>query len=371
MMKMTLGYLLASMLVISFVLSLSHVSAQEPQNADEPSTNSTNPEALEPQTTVMDVKVDFLAQDVGARMLKDEYQLIDITIAEQAYQFPVFVEKAQRPLSMGTIYLIPDATQNGAPFQSLMPLAEEFAALGWNSVIMPAPAVLMAMAEVEAERAKNEVTRAAQVPAIPATDSTDSTDNDSNDAQTSDNTANDAANDAVNDANTQNPATQSDTPSLSSYSAKGQDSLYEEAYHQAFSTYLTLFIQATQKKINYSGYKVIFAQGMSAQATLYAIGQSTGKVPDAVIINNIYLPNLTLNKQVPSLVAQSKMPLLDLISASDNHWSAMTRPKRNIESQIHVKAFYRQREISGLSFSNTVHHDIAKEAYGWFTYLGW
>lgn len=365
MMKMTLGNLLAIMLVSSFVLSLSHVSAQEPQNADEPPTNSANPEALEPQTTVMDVKVDFLAQDVGARLLKDEYQLIDITIAEQAYQFPVFVEKAQRPLSMGTIYLIPDATQNGAPFQSLMPLAKEFAALGWNSVIMPAPAVLMAMAEVEAERAKSEVARAAQVPAIPTTDSTD---NDSNDAQTSDNTANDAAN----DANTQNPATQSDTQALlSSYSAKGQDSLYEEAYHQAFSTYLTLFIQATQKKINYSGYNVIFAQGMSAQATLYAIGQSTGKVPDAVIINNIYLPNLTLNKQVPSLVAQSKMPLLDLISASDNNWSAMTRPKRNIEAQVHVKAFYRQREISGLNFSSTVHHDIAKEAYGWFTYLGW
>jgi hypothetical protein len=348
------------MVMTIFFLSSSDASAQEPQPPEETPADSINPEALEPQTALLDMKVDFLAEDVGARMLEDEYHLIDITIAEQAYQFPVFVEKAQRPQSMGTIYLIPDASQNGAPFQSLMPLAEEFAALGWNSVIMPAPAVLMAMAEVEGERAKSEAERAEQAPAVPAIDATDS---DPNNAQ--------VAQDPASAPSGQKTEMQSDTPTTITYSAKHQDSLYEEAYHQAFSTYLTLFIQATQKKINYAGYKVIFAQGMSAQATLYAIDQSTGKVPDAVIINNIYLPNLALNKQVPALVAQSKMPLLDLVSISDNHWSAMTRPKRNLESRINVKAFYRQREISGLNFSSTVHHDIAKEAYGWFTYLGW
>jgi hypothetical protein len=357
---MTHGYVLAIILMISVFLSLSYAFAQEPQNVDEQPADAINPEALEPSTTVLDMNVDFLAQDVGARMLEDEYQLIDIIIAEQEYQFPVFVEKAQRPLSMGTIYLIPDATQNGAPFQSLMPLAEEFAALGWNSVIMPAPAVLMAMAEVEGQRAKSEAEAAEQAPTVPATDSTDGA---PNNAQTTPDTANAPS--------TRSTETQANTPTTVTYSAKRQDSLYEAAYHQAFSAYLTLFTQATQKKINYPGYNVIFAQGMSAQATLHAIEQSTGKVPDAVIINNIYLPNLALNKQVPFLVAQSKMPLLDLISTSDNHWSELTRPMRNLEAKINVKAFYRQREISGLNFSSTVHHDIAREAYGWFTYLGW
>jgi hypothetical protein len=325
------------------------------QQTPDPSTNDEQASQTETlSASLMSLKVDFLSEDVSARMLEDEFQLIDIKIAEQDYQFPIFVEKAQRPLSMGTIYLIPDATQNGAPFQSMMPLAKQFAALGWNSVIMPAPSVLMAIAEVEGRRIEAQIKRAEQMA-----------------SQASENaTSTETNNQSTSPSQSENIQADSDQPMVA-LSAKYQDSQYEEAYHQAFSIYLTLFIQATQKKVNYSGYKVIFAQGMSAQATLSAINESTGKVPDAVIINNIYLPNLKLNKQVPALIAQSRMPVLDLISNADNQWSTLTRPQRQLEATVNVKAFYRQREISGLGFNNAIHHDIAKEAYGWFSYLGW
>jgi hypothetical protein len=325
-----------AVLIVVTCIATEFAWAQDDQVDQTPSEQTPDAQPSEPTP----IKLDFISEDVQSRMLDDEYQLVDVEIESKAYQFPIFVERAKRPISLGTIFLIPDASQNGTPLNALMPLAQEFAMQGWNSVIMPTPQVLIAIAEVEAKRASEQASKAAT-----------ETEQAQTDAQT----------------NTLEPR----EAELVLVPAKQQDSLFEQAYHQAFSTYLTMFVQATQKKVSFSGYKVLFAQGISAQIMLSALEQSTGNLPDALIINNIYLPNNTLNKDVPDLVARSTLPVLDIVSPADNYWSMYTREQRQVQSEVKIKAFYRQREVNALAFSPSMHSDIATEAKGWFRYLGW
>ncbi len=84
-----------------------------------------------------------------------------------------------------------------------------------------------------------------------------------------------------------------------------------------------------------------------------------------------YWPIRELNNRVPSIVAQTPIPLLDLFSEWDNTWSSQTRHSRQIAVNTELKEVYRQVEIIGQALDDSQAEYIAKTIKGWTTYLGW
>jgi hypothetical protein len=366
--RMLCEQLLALLFVL--LLTLGVTKKSHAQDADEAANIAESPPAAAdsktPPVPEPNQPIDFIAQDITAVMQDDHYQLIDLTLDlggenERPHQFPIFVSESQKALSMGTFYLLSDVTYNGAQIHALKALAQEMSMLGWHSVVIPAPHLVMVMDEVDTKLAKLENEQA-------NTDAEQSAQE-----QASEEQAISAQDASAEDSSEQEVTEQSDTstkPNIQTMlAAQAHQSQYSEAYQQALGAYVTTFLAAVMDATKQPGYQVVFAQGMSAQSMFDA--SNNGPAVDALIINNVYWPERELNRSLPMRIAQDSTPLLDLISTNDNNWSKATEQARMIKARTEVKAHYRQRKITSVGIPAHVSIDMSREIYGWLTYLGW
>lgn len=303
---------------------------------------------------------DFIATDAAALMQNDQYTLIDVTLDagseyEREHQFPVFAIASKQALSMGTFYLLSDTAYNGAHIHSLLSLATHMSELGWNTVVVPAPQLMLVMSDTDAKQAANEAKLAAEQNAEQASSEQSSQDSDTQTTATQNNRQSAAA------ANT------SKQDKL--LNAKHYQSRYDKDYQNAFNAYLTSYLLAVIDASAKTGYQVLFAQGLSAQALLNI--EDSVLSPDAIIVSNVYWPERDLNNALANALAQSSAPVLDLVSAQDNFWALNTANARKVGAKVAIKSHYRQRHVSQTGQNSEFSANLAKEIYGWLTYLGW
>ena len=341
-------------LIFAFIFVLNTTNAQEQNNSD---TNaSSQSETTQATSTEQNHMSYYFANDIAATMHDDQYSLIDVTIPplnDQAVQssdtvsLPIFPVAATVPIVRGNFVLISDASHNGANIYALLALAKELADLGWNSIVMPAPSFTKVMMEADAHEQNKQLQDAEQE--TPASDTT------------------------LEPADATEPAQpiepiQPIAPSVA-VNAQHFESHYKTYYQTHYNRVLLASLSAVIKQSSAGGYTVLFAQGKSAQSVLYDNTQSIKA--DAIIINNLYWPERTLNQTLPSLVAKHSSPLLDLVSSDDNKWSNSTKDARKISAKINLKPHYRQRQINPGMNNEDTSIAVAKEIYGWLTYLGW
>ncbi|GEM_PF-6729594 len=92
---------------------------------------------------------------------------------------------------------------------------------------------------------------------------------------------------------------------------------------------------------------------------------------DALITINPFIDNFELNVQLSDKIASTSQPVLDLVNKTSNRYSSKNAVHRRISSQRLMKAHYRQRDIIGHRMSHRQVEYIAKEIYGWLTFLGY
>ena len=121
------------------------------------------------------------------------------------------------------------------------------------------------------------------------------------------------------------------------------------------------------------GYRIVVSQGVTAASISKLLSDKSQMLSeiDAAVIHSPYWPLRELNNKIPTIVAQSDTPTLDLVSEWDNAWSQHTQHKRKVKARTELKAIYRQVEVIGQPIDEVQSEYIARTIKGWTSYLGW
>jgi len=119
------------------------------------------------------------------------------------------------------------------------------------------------------------------------------------------------------------------------------------------------------------GYRLIISHGVSSAGLIRLYSQGSLIEPDGLVVAGPFWPQSQLNGQLPMQLAQTAFPVLDLTNEWDNRWSQKTQTLRSTKATTELKMHYRQRDIVGTEYNQQQYHYLAKEIYGWLTFLGW
>ncbi|WP_124916910.1 DUF3530 family protein [Alteromonas flava] len=119
------------------------------------------------------------------------------------------------------------------------------------------------------------------------------------------------------------------------------------------------------------GYRLVIARGIAAAGLISLYQQGALAEPDSLVITGPFWPNQSFNQQLPVELAQTPFPVLDITSEWDNRWSLQTIDARRKAAVTELKLHYRQRDIVGTVYTEQQYLALAKQIYGWITYLGW
>lgn len=152
---------------------------------------------------------------------------------------------------------------------------------------------------------------------------------------------------------------------------QGLSAIEEDAFVR-HETILKQQMQALQGKANaYPGFFLVVAEGTTAAWLTKIFAEKQIDLPDALVSVSPHWPEHQYNQALASWVAQTKMPYLDIYTNADNDWAASTVSNRKVQAVKSLKMMYRQRKLIGQSLGNVQHGLLAKEIYGWLTYMGW
>lgn len=251
--------------------------------------------------------------DLQNRQHPDHFDLLNV--GEQ--QLPLMISEPTVPLTRGVAILVNDASRYQTDHNSLAALAAPLNSWGWVTMQMPAPDAELLWPPLTTE-SPPEPEAASPMPAVAAMP----TFNDDHVAQ----------------------------------------------YLQQLTLQLTAVVERSRQ---YPGFFLVIAEGSSAAWLTRLYGDAQLEIPDGLVIVNPYLPERSLNNQLPELLAATTMPVLDLFTPFANPWSEVTRSQRQIAARKGLKLQYRQRELNGQAIDRQQYAFMAKEIYGWLTYLGW
>ncbi|MEM0909939.1 MAG: DUF3530 family protein [Pseudomonadota bacterium] len=110
---------------------------------------------------------------------------------------------------------------------------------------------------------------------------------------------------------------------------------------------------------------------LTSGATSGCLFQLENIPADALITLNPFIDDIALNKQLSKKIAATTQPVLDLVNMASDPISSKSAMQRRISSTRALKAHYRQREIIGHDIGRLQVDYVAKEIYGWLTYLGY
>lgn len=129
---------------------------------------------------------------------------------------------------------------------------------------------------------------------------------------------------------------------------------------------------AANRALDYTGFFMVISQGTSAAWLTKLYSEGKLESPDAMVTVSPYWPDRALNNQLPELLANTPMPILDVYSPWDNNWVNQTREQRQIAARKGLKLHYRQRQLLGLPLQQDQQFAyLAKEIYGWLSHMGW
>ena len=292
---------------------------------------------------------EMTSMDIRNQLHADEFTLIDVG----SNRVPILISTSEQPITKGIVLIIGDADMPLGRQDSLSQLAKSLPAVGWTTVVMPS--LGLSLGPNIAFPIENE-------------DTQESTETDNSTQQNDDfsgATATPLA-DAVEDG--QVVVVDEPTNSLSVTSS------ISEADLVIYSLEIEAFISATLKHMQTTmGHRILVSQGMTAAtiAKLAADEHATMQQIDALVINNPYWPIRKLNNKIPMVVAQTPIPVLDLISYWDNSWSKQTEKTRKIKARTELKEVYRQADIVGQAFDQVQKNYVTRQIQGWISYLGW
>lgn len=274
-----------------------------------------------------------LIADVQRTLHPDRFKTV--LAGEQETVF--FSNDANLPLNKGIMVLVSEAGRNGASKISLAPMAKYFNDYGWATLLVTAPDYQWQIPEEDVNQPTSQETQSPQ------------------------------------GTPTEAPAPE-DIPKSIDQGVPAWDAppLINQAMFDAqLQQFLLLMNAASQEAANYPGFVVVIAHGTSAAflARLYAEDQI--QPPDAFVAISANWPVKSLNDQVPDLLARTPAPVMDIFNQWDNDWAKSTAKQRRVVAEKSLKMHFRQREIIGQALNQTQYEYIAKEIYGWLSYMGW
>lgn len=143
--------------------------------------------------------------------------------------------------------------------------------------------------------------------------------------------------------------------------SKGQ---YQQALKLVLNKLETDFLQQP-------GYRLIISSGMSAFNIINIMNDIEPFSANGLVITNPYWPSYEANNTLPESLSSLTIPILDIVSTSDNNWSTKTSSPRKIAARVNMLAFYRQRELVNSGQDTLRFNHIKNELIGWTKYLGW
>ncbi len=324
------------LLLVTLFLSLllaSRYSLGQTSNADLADANNNETQA---NTDIPSAQSSEHFFDFSKQFHEDEYETFLFKNDEQIY----FVMDSNTAFRKGTILMLPDTYGKNLHLAYVKPLANQLADAGWQVILTFLP---KSTYDVDEQVASN------------------------NDASTTGDDSSPADN--TNDAQASNDNVASDkeltTVSINPMSGASNFTLAQAtSCADKSSSYIKSILSSAK---NLGARRIIAAQGMSAYCLLKA------NVSDAngLVLMSPYAPNRELNNELPELIANSPLPVLDLVSDWDSRWALATKKQRKISAIRQIKTHYRQRTIVGTTLSPIQSQYLSKEIYGWLSYLGY
>lgn len=309
--------------------------------------------------------------DMQHQLHSDEFTFI----AVGDNQVPILISHSEQAITKGVAFIIGDADMAFGRKDSLTHISKDLPSLGWTTVVLPSlglslgPTISFPIEGSELTGSNGEDTQ--DTNAEPQQNVSEQDKEAVNAQATEENVAENVEKNSVNA--TDKPMATQDTQaeSINSYSFQGAISEVELVmYTQELAAYLTSALKHMQPTM---GHRIVISQGISAATItkLIADGSDATQTIDALVISNPYWPIRKLNNKIPMIVAQTGIPMLDLVSPWDNSWSQQTQKLRSIKARTELKEVYRQTEIVGQTFDQLQMAYIVRQIKGWTTYLGW
>ncbi|MDT0628660.1 DUF3530 family protein [Alteromonas sp. W364] len=303
----------------------------------------------------------LLTKDIEQGLHQDEYELIEVG----DNRLPIFIQRSELPINKGLIFILSDADVPLGKSNSLHQLAGILPKAGWTTVLLPSLGLQLgpniAFPITEDADTVEDTSSPENPEENPEENREEENQEDENDA-------------VVSEENTQNVQEEEPQEVAKITNRRTLQNSISEAQLVIYATEVEAYLQSGFEHMSTTmGHRIVLTQGISAATIvkLVADGNPSFQEVDALIVHSPYWPIRELNKRVPSIVAQTEIPVLDLFSEWDNAWSKQTRRNRQVAVNTELKEVYRQVEIVGQELDASQADYIAKTIKGWTTYLGW
>ncbi|RUO75199.1 DUF3530 family protein [Idiomarina seosinensis] len=154
-------------------------------------------------------------------------------------------------------------------------------------------------------------------------------------------------------------------PQASSNYPKPVDTSYFEPHISALADRLTRLNTELGEQ---PGFNVWVVEGMTAALAVKLLIQQPDLMPDALVVIDMYLPQVQLNKGVSRQLAQLQLPVLDIYSQGANSWVQNSKQQRHQFSQKYQQINYRQRQLLGAG--QLAQQELASTLKGWLKHQG-
>jgi hypothetical protein len=278
---------------------------------------------------------------------------LPIVVQDKKVEIPVIRYTARRAITKGAAIIIGDIQNNGNIDAKLLALAKTLPDWGWNTLFIMPQLDYLSKAPVEVTKdTKSTENQAPEENTVTENATTVETDDATNTAS----------------ANSLGPIISEQVDVKPSYLQTPQIPYSKQDYIN-FINVLTAQIDSELTKG--AGYQIIYAKGQSASAVIDLMSQKHEQFAHALVLNNPYWPNMESNQSLPNKLAKLSIPVLDLISLSDNIWAKSTVETRRVAAKVGLKSLYRQQEVFAEQTLDTQHNHLSKALVNWTHFLGW
>lgn len=281
--------------------------------------------------------------------LPDKYILnLSITAHSEKFEIPVIRYTARQAITKGTTIIIGDIQTNGNIDAKLLSLAKTLPDWGWNTLlIMPRLEYLRPVAVDATNDTEDSLNQVAEVD------------------------TNTTSSDEVLNTATENNSlpTVDEQVGVKASDLQVAKMPYSKQNYVDFIGVLTAHIESELTKG--AGYQIIYAKGQSASAVIGLMSQQNEQFAHALVLNSPYWPDVDNNQLLAKKLAQLSIPVLDLVSLSDNIWAKNTVESRRIAAKVGLKSLYRQQEVFAEQTLDKQHDHLSKALVNWTYFLGW
>jgi len=145
----------------------------------------------------------------------------------------------------------------------------------------------------------------------------------------------------------------------------------EKALSQYKEKLTPILTAVMEKAADYPGIFLVIAQGNNAAVLLDLYQTEALKKPNAFIALSAHMLTSKDNHKLANQMANSPLPILDIVLKKDLPWVEHFAPLRKKSAQKELKPFYRQRVLNNFRSAYYPEHTLTKEIKGWLTSIGW